>query len=397
MTLSIWQRQARDEDVVCDVAVVGGGIIGCSVAYWLRRYAPSLQVAIVEAGCLASGASGRNAGFLIQGTAHDYVTDIKRYGHERARQLWHFTRENRELIASELRSRAFSLESSGSLTVAGTPAEDERLRRAVSLMRYDGAAVAYIPPDQANRRLMSQGFLGGLYIPSGAMLNPALLVRHIAAQSGAHVLEHHRVLGAEPTQEGVMLDTPVRCIRARKVVLALNAYLPTLYPELSRYVRPVRAQMLATAPMAPRWLQLPAYTHEGYFYIRQAPDGAVLLGGARHLHESEEVGYVDKTTSALQADLEAYLHKHFPQTRSLQVHRRWSGVMGFSPDGLPVMGTVPGLPDSVWAAGFTGHGMSYGFRFGQLLAGRTLGHPRPDEADLFDVDRFEPQQAALAL
>ena len=389
MTLSFWQQNTREADLSCDIAVVGGGIIGCSTAYWLRQLRPGLRVAMVEAGRLAQGASGRNAGFLLQGTAHDYLADQEAYGDEATRRLWHFTKENRDLIASELRPSAFDLEASGSLSVAGTQEEDERMQAAVPSMRADGAPVAYIPPQETNRRLTAQGFFGSLYLPSGAMLHPAKLVQHIAEASEARALTHHRVVAIESKGEQVVLETPVRRIWAGQVVLALNAYLPLLYPDLSRYVRPVRAQMFATRPLLPRWLQLPVYSHEGYFYLRQLKDGTVLLGGARHLHRVAEVGYEDATSPALQKDLLAYLHHHFPQTREAQVVQRWSGTMGFSPDRLPVIGTVPGLRGSVWAAGFTGHGMGYGFRFGKLLAEVALDEPRPAGLDLFSVRRFE--------
>lgn len=389
MTLSYWQRSVRAPDQTYDVAVVGGGIIGCSTAYWLRQLRPRLRVAVVEAHALAYGASGRNAGFLLQGTATDYARDVAAYGPERARRLWHFTRENRDLVFSELQAEAFQLEASGSLTVAGTEEEDRRLRGCVSRMRADGAPVAYIPPAETNRRLVSRSFFGSLYVPSGAVLHPARLVRHIAEASGAEVLEHHPVReilvgpGGKP-----VLETPARRVMAGQVVLALNAYLPRLVPALSPFVRPVRAQMFATEPMLPRWLPVPAYTHEGYFYLRQTPEGALLLGGARHMHAEEEVGYEDATTPALQGDLEAYLRTHFPQTSGLAVTHRWSGTMGFSPDHLPVAGEVPGLPGSLWAAGFTGHGMGYGFRFGRMMAELALGHRRPEGYDLFHAGRF---------
>ena len=63
--------------------------------------------------------------------------------------------------------------------------------------------------------------------------------------------------------------------------------------------------------------------------------------------------------------------------------------MGFSPDHLPVIGDVPELPGSYWAAGFTGHGMGYGFRFGRLMAEHTLGFDAPGGLDLFSAARFD--------
>ena len=61
--------------------------------------------------------------------------------------------------------------------------------------------------------------------------------------------------------------------------------------------------------------------------------------------------------------------------------------MGFSPDGLPVVGTVPGIDGALFACGFTGHGMAYGFRVGRMLAELALGLPAAD-ADLFTPERL---------
>ncbi len=398
-TLSFWQRSTRLDEVRCDVAVVGGGIVGASSAYWLKRDRPDLDVVLVEAERIAAGASGRNAGFLLQGTTSDFESDLTRYGSDHARRLWHFSQENRDLILQELSPRSFQLEASGSLTVAGSAGEDQRLRRSVSSMRAAGFPVAYIPEDETNRRLVARGFLGSLYMSSGAMLHPVLLVRHIVEQSGVPVLEGHRVIEIDGVEGDITLQTPVRTIRCKSVVLAMNAYLPKLLPALAPYVVPVRAQMLATEAMRSRWLQVPAYTHEGFYYIRQLPDGRVLLGGARHRHSVEERGYVDATTPALQDDLEAFLHDHFPQTVGLRVEQRWSGVMGFSPDGLPVVGQLPGIDGSYFATGFTGHGMGYGFRFGRLMADMIRRGFDATDADLFDSKRFDslPRPGRLRL
>ncbi len=390
MTLSYWQRMDREAERNCDVAVVGGGLIGCATAYWLRRIRPRLRVTLLERTTLASGASGRSAGFLRPGVATDYATDREHYGTERARRLWHFTRENAEMMAADLQTHAFALEASGSMTVAGSREEDDRLRASVSPMRRDGYPAAYIPPHETNLRILGQGFEGGLYVPSGAMLNPGALVRYLAGESGADVLEYHEVISLQGGRGHLLLETTRRNVVAGQVVLALNAYTPGLFPELAACVRPVRAQMLALAPLQPRWLHLPVNIRGGDYYLRQLPDGTLLVGGARRAHQAEEESEADVTTPALQADLLAFLHTHFPQTRGLDVRCRWSGTMGFSPDRLPAVGMVPGLDGGLWAGGFSGRGLGFGFRFGRLLAECTLGYARPEGLDLFAVARFAP-------
>lgn len=388
MSSSYWQIHSKGPEYQCDIAVVGGGIVGCSAAYWLSKTLPDCRVVIVERGTLASGASGRNAGFLLQGAGSDYVKDCMDYGAQNARRLLRFTRENRDLLFQKIGSAA-QLESSGSLVVAGSQEEDRRLQEAVSFLRADGTPAIYFAQDETSRRISGRRFLGSLYVPSGAMMNPVSLVSAVAKESRADILEHHPVQSVESKADGVFIETTRRIIRAERVLVAVNAWLPTLFPTLGRFVRPVRAQMLATMPMKGRWLKVPIYSHDGFYYVRQTRNGVVLAGGARHRHEDEEVGYSDDPTESVQADIEAYLRKHFSSCTDMQVDVRWAGTMGFSPDSLPVYGTLPGVEGSIWAAGFTGHGMAYGFRFGKLLADVVADRGGVDEADLFSVDRFD--------
>ncbi|MFO8100337.1 MAG: FAD-binding oxidoreductase [Salinibacter sp.] len=389
MTTSIWQHAHRKRETGYDVIVVGGGIVGCSTAYWLRRQQPSLDVGVVEAGTLGAGASGRNAGFVVQGTDADFLTDIEQYGRRTARRLWHFTRDNRDLLSSELHSTTFEWRSDGSLSVAETEAENQRLQKCVPRLRAAGAPVVHLDAKKTNARLQASGFAGGLFVTTGAVVHPLRLVHHIAAESGADVRTQHPVQELRSEGQGVALRTPHLRLRADQVVLAVGPSLPTVVPSLGRYVRPMRAQMLATRPAETQHVTVPVYAHDGAFYVRQLGDGTVLAGGGRHQHAQAEATATDATTPAVQATIERYLHRHLPWTQSLSVDQRWSGIMGFSPDRRPVVGAIPDVPGSFYATGFTGHGMSYGFRMGRLLADLVCGTTQPDGYDLFSDARFE--------
>ncbi len=367
MTISHWHKGELGHGLTCDVAVVGGGIIGCSTAYWLKKCMPDKRVALIEAETLGYGATGRNAGFLLQGAAVDYVTDIERYGERRAALLWDFTLENRRLIEAELGPDRIALQSGGSLILAGSTEENQRLRETALLLQQKGEQVEYWDGDAVRKEIRGAGFDGGLMISSGARLNSMKLIREIAGRSGAVILEGHPVHEVESHQGGCIIHTSRREIHTEQVVLCMNAFLPQLMPEIATYVRPVRAQMLATDAQ-PHWLNYPVYSHEGYYYIRQLDSGEILLGGARHLFVEEEVGYEDQTTPHLQEALLAYLAQHFSHLPAVSVRTRWSGVMGFTEDGLPIFAPLAGKSGCYWAAGFNGHGMGYGFRFGKLIA-----------------------------
>lgn len=368
----------------CDVAVLGGGIIGASTAHALAELAPELDVVLVDRGEVAGGASGRNAGFLIPGTHTDFATAAERFGRATAAAIWRFTRENIDRV-QRLDPAATAYRATGTLLAAGTAGEADRLERSAALIAETGASCVFLDGDRVNRRLGSAGFVAGLAFTIGGTVNPAKLTRHLVEESGATVLEQWPVESLAPAGDAIRISGPGGSFEAGRVIVCLNAYLPQLLPAAERFVRPVRAQMLATGPVEP-FLEVPVYSHDGFYYIRQRVDGRLLVGGARHLHEAEEVGYEEDVTDALQGDLESYLATHFPSRAPLAIERRWSGTMGFSPDGLPVVGSVRGLDGALFATGFTGHGMGYGTRFGLLLARLALG-AKDEAASLFASDR----------
>ncbi len=389
MSISFWQQAHRKHTHAYDVVVVGGGVVGASTVYWLGRRDPSLDVALVEAHSLGAGASGQSAGFVLQETAYDYLSTIERYGERTARRLWDFTRENRDLMASELPAPIVDWVSDGSLTVAGDKQEEKHLKDGVGRLRTAGAPVVYLNGNETNDRLSATGLHGGLYVTTDAVVDPLGLVQYLTDASDADLHLHLPVENIHWDGREVLLDTPDLRFSGRRTVLAMGASLPSLVPSLSSYVRPVRGQMLATASTGARVIPMPVYSHWGDFYVRQLDSGEVLAGGGRHQHRDAEEGRSTSTTPAVQATIERYLHTHFPWTQDLNIRRRWAGTMGFSPDGRPVVGSVPEHPDSVFATGFTGHGLGYGFRMGRLLAARVCGATRPDGYDLFSAARFQ--------
>jgi glycine/D-amino acid oxidase-like deaminating enzyme len=245
-----------------------------------------------------------------------------------------------------------------------------------------------LSPADTNKRLNSSNFFGGLLVSTGATVDPVRLVNEIALRSKAVVRDNCLVEAVVQRSDRIEIRTSRHKFVAPVVTVALNAYLPTLFPDLHTMVSPVRAQMLGTSVASGPKINYPVYSHQGYYYLRQTGDGRLLVGGARHLHREEEVGYEDNTTLGLQNDLVRYLDTYFPKYKYQAIDNRWSGTMGFSPDGIPSIGAVPGLDGpQYWAAGFTGHGMSLGFLIGRTLANLAAGH-HPHEAAIFNPSRF---------
>ena len=353
-----------DGDVTADVAVVGAGIAGVATAYFLASAGAS--VIVLEARGVAEAASGRNAGFLLAGVAENFVAAAHRYGDQNALRIWRFTKRTQALARSLVAEHGINcdLRWNGSDQIAGDGDEWREVEESARRLTAEGVAVTV---DRSARC--------ATYADDGE-LHPVRWVRGLAAAAvakGARIHESTRVdavrMGEARTAAGV--------VRAGAIVLCTNAY--TSHLADSR-VRPVRGQMLATAPAPPVFAR-PAYANRGYRYWRQSSDGRVLVGGWRDTAVEEEVGEEERTTDVIQSQLETFLRQ---QGVTAAVTHRWAGTMGFSHDALPYVGRI--AEGMFVCGGFTGHGMAFGPASAELVAALVRGSTHTD-ADLFDPAR----------
>lgn len=367
---SFWlARPSPPEEI--DVAVVGGGFVGLSTAYWLAR--SGREPVVLEAEHIANKASGRNAGFLLTGTAEPFTRLAAHVGHDRALAFWRVSRDNRELLRSELLDPGtvdadFLAEGSWIGCLRGTE-QHTALEESAELLRGEGFEVEWRGAEEVRTASGSDQLEGALFQPRDGGLDPVRLCRGLAGLGLFEVRGGVRVRGLEQRDDRVHLVTGMGDFLARRAILAVNAYIPSLLPKLSLDVKPVRGQAMATEP-GERLLSGIWYVNDGYDYLRQLADGTVLLGGRRQVAESQEVGYLESPTGTVQGALEEFLEGTFPRLAGRSVHHRWAGTMGFTADGFPVIGAVDHAPGALYAAGFSGLGMSLGFATGKYLAER---------------------------
>jgi glycine/D-amino acid oxidase-like deaminating enzyme len=354
------------EDATADVAIVGAGIAGVATAYHLAR--AGVKPIVLEARTVAEAASGRNAGFLLVGVAENFVAAARRYGENRASRVWRFTKHNQELVrAIVARERiACDLAWNGSAQIAGDDEEWAEVRESVERLKKAAVRVRLVPEERAALYEDDGEFHPVRYVQSLARL---------AAEKGARIHTRTPVIAARRDE----VRTEHARVRAGAVVVCLNAYSQRLVPLR---VRPVRGQMLATAPVARRVFARPAYANRGYRYWRQRADGRVLVGGWRDTAVDEEVGEDERTSPRIQEQLARFLRQHCAEA---QITHRWAGTMGFSHDGLPYVGR---LENGVLVnAGFTGHGMAFATATGELIAD-FIGAKKRNETDLFAPERL---------
>jgi glycine/D-amino acid oxidase-like deaminating enzyme len=345
--------------------VVGGGIAGVATAYHLRR--GGAKVVLLEARTIAEAASGRNAGFLLAGVAENFIAASRRYGEANTLRIWRFTRRNQALVRDLVQRHAIACDLAwkGSDQIAGDDEEWREIQASAERLRGEGVAV----------RLSPEACVA-TYVDDGE-LHPARYVRGLArafAAAGGAIYERSPATAVS----GREARTTDATARAGAVVVCTNAYAAHLVPLR---IRPVRGQMLATAPLPHRVFERPAYAHRGFRYWRQRDDGRILVGGWRDTAIDEEIGEDERATEVIQGQLDRFVHERAPDAA---ITHRWAGTMGFSHDGLPYVGATA---DGIFVnAGFTGHGMAFATATGALVADLIGGH-RPDDTDLFAPER----------
>jgi glycine/D-amino acid oxidase-like deaminating enzyme len=350
-----------------EVAVVGGGITGCSCALALAE--AGVRVRLYEARKIASGASGRNGGFALRGGAAPYPVTAESIGREQTARLWRWTEDELAQLAA-LAGDAFRR--TGSLRVAADDEESAELELEYAALRDDGFAVDWrdeLPPPLAGR------YPAGIFHPGDGVLQPARLVRRIAARgaaAGVEICENSRVVSVEETG-------------ADTVVVASDGYPSGLLGPLEGLIVPTRGQVIATEPVAETLFEIPHYGRHGFDYWHQPEDGRIVAGGFRDVSLQDEFTADEVVTPAVQQALEAFVSGLVG--RQLRIDHRWAGIFGMVFDFLPVVGRVPGR-DGLWVAGgYSGHGNVLGFACGRLVA-RAIHGDRDPLLDLFEPSRL---------
>ena len=350
-----------------DVGIVGAGVTGCACALALAE--AGLSVRVADERGVAEGASGRNGGFALRGTAAPYDEVVASVGRERALALWQWTEAELRAMG-ELAGDAFR--PLGSLRLAVDAEERESLRDELEALHADGLAAEWI---DAPAGPLSGRFTAAIYHPTDAALQPVRLVRRLArraSEAGAVFVTGRHV--ADPAE----LDADV-------VVVATDGYPSGLLGELEGLIVPTRGQVIATEPLAERLFDMPHYGRHGFDYWHQAEDGRMVAGGFRDVSLDREFTAEEALTDDVQEALSAFVNDLLG--RELRVDYRWSGIFGLVLDFLPVVGAVPGSPRTWVAAGYSGHGNVLGFACGRLVARAILGDRDP-LLDLFAPARL---------
>lgn len=381
-----------------EVVVVGGGIIGCAIAYYAAR--EGLEVTLVERGEIGAGTSTRCDGNIL---AID-----KDPGFDSQMSL-----KSQELVAALARELDdFEYRAPGSILVCETEAEMEAARSWVERQRQAGLAFRMLDRHELkdDSPYFAPDLLGGLECASDSTVNPVLLVYALArgaARLGARILPFTEVTGFRREPDGSIagVQTTQGSIATRRVVNAGGVWAPALAAMVGVKVpiQPRKGHILVasrTFPVSRRKVMEFGYLISKFGGQRQVDAeterygvalvfeptavGNFLIGSSRQF-----VGVNAAVDPRVIATVARRAIRFYPVMREIPVIRSYAGLRPWTPDHLPVISPAPWVPGYYVAAGHEGDGISLAAVTGKVISEMLAGKPTCIPTDPVRIDRFE--------
>jgi glycine cleavage system T protein len=376
--------------------IIGGGIVGCSVAYHLTKLGWR-DVVLLERRDLSCGTTWHAAGLVGQLRSSHNLTRLARYG----AVLY-------ERLEAET-GQATGFRRSGSVSVARTAERLVELKRGASMARCFGVEVEVISPSEAGRLwplMRTDDLAGAVWIPGDGRTNPidtTLALARGARNGGATIIENVTVTGVRReggAATGVSTDGgDIAC----EVVVNCAGMWGRDVGRMADVNVPLHAAehfYIVTEPLAGVARDLPVLRDtDGCIYVREEV-GGLLMGGFEPAAKPWGMDGVppDFAFSLLPEDWEHFrvLMEHacvrIPSLETAPVRRHVNGPESFTPDGRYMLGEAPELRSFFVAAGFNSIGIASAAGAGQALAQWIVdGEPGIDLWDI-DIRRFAPFQ-----
>lgn len=394
--ISLWLEEAAalgepdaprlEGDEKADVCIVGGGYTGLWTAIRLKERDPSLDVALVEGQTCGWGPSGRNGGFVLSWWAK-FAKFEHACGTEEALRL---CRASADAVAEigafcEANGVDAHFRGEGWLWTATSEAQigawDETI---AAIERHGVQPFVRLEPEEVARRAGSPTHLAGVYEPTGATVQPALLargLRRIAIERGVRVYERSPMTKLERSRPPRVV-TPRGAITAERIVLAMNAWLAQVR-ELARSLVVIASDIVATDPIPERLAEIGLTSGVAISdsrllvnYYRTTLDGRIAFGqggGSLGWGGKVDARFHGTPTPARAAHVTRSFHELYPALADVAAPTAWTGPIDRSHTGLPFFGSLAGRPDLVFGGGFSGNGVGPCSLGGRILCSLALG------------------------
>jgi len=364
----------------CDVAIVGGGLVGSSAALALRGM--GLTVALLDKGFCGAQASGVNYGGLRRQGRPPEQLPLS----QRAHAIWPRLKALIGHDGEYLRS--------GHLKLARSEADMASLEAYAAGVAAFGLDLELIGHNEARQRFGLAGDIVGASFSSGdGHANPRLVATAFAAaarRAGAEVLETAPVTGIARRGERFALEAHGGIeLTARTVINSAGAWADMVAQAFGEPVPLTRTypSMVVTEPLDP-FLAVNIGMEGGGIYARQVARGNCVVGGERGLPLPDpdfSRPRSDGVLAIMQRGAEL-----FDGLRHAHAIRFWSGTEATMPDNNPVIGPSATTPGLIHAFGFSGAGFQIAPGVGEVLAELVRDGRSTTPIDAFSIDRFEP-------
>jgi glycine/D-amino acid oxidase-like deaminating enzyme len=361
-------RLSFDLDV--DIAIVGAGLAGLTVALEAARLGAS--VAVLEGRHIGWNASGHQLGTVMPGYGLPIGELIARIGFEDTRELWALSKEGAEYvraIATEDQIPGIAL-SEGVLEVSNVDAGDQLISRLQMLGEDFETEVEGWQIDRVRAELKTDHYFHGVYYPKAFQLDGRKYVHGLAAlarRAGARIFEDTPVVSIDPSGIRKRIVTPSARLRASHIVLAGNVHLGATLRRLSETLLPVWRYAAVTAPLGERLAE--TMTFRGTVADSDDIDHFRIVDGDRLMWASPETTWAARPERFAPA-IARRIRTIFPQLGRVEIAETWGGAVGLTVHGMPQIGQ---LRKGLWvASGFGSQGINTSAMAGQLIARSIL-------------------------
>ena len=355
-------------DARADVAVVGGGYCGLWTAIELKTAEPSLDVVLIESDICGAGASGRNAGYLVDLRVKLPLLQAM-CGTEDGLRIAKASVEAALEIEAICRKAGIDADfrRQGYLWGASCEAHGASWQGVIdALLPHQINPFEVWDRDAIRNGSCFSSLIGGAYDPTMTVVQPAKLVRGLrglAIERGVRIYEKTPLRRLERKRPPV-IHTPRGKLTAERAVLAMNAWSLAI-PELRSAVVIVGADMGATAPMPERlaelgWTDGPAAVDSRTMsdFYRTTADGRIALGkGGGSLNFGYRVRPFFSEPSRRPHELSRIMGEINPALVGTEFVTTWSGPIDRTRSGMPLFGWLDTCPDVFYGYGFSGNGI----------------------------------------
>ena len=370
-------------DVAVDWVIVGAGYAGLAAARQLAQQQPDASIAVVDAGVVGENASGRNSGFAIDLPHSSAPSDAAVEAGRRVIRVNRFAVDALERAVTE-HSISCGWQKRGRYHVAVTEEVAQK-----SLKPYARNLDAwqesheYLDRDALRQRIGTDYYAAAVYTPGTRLMNPAALVRGLADSlpSQVQLFENSPVIEAKLEGATPFVRTAQGSIRARKVILAVNAFSQSfgVYQErqvpillFASLTHPLSDAQIAQLGTDVAWGVTPAHGVAGST-VRLTHDRRLMI--RQGFEYSPSLRTTDGRRAKARAMNQALLRRRFPQLGAIELEHFWMGWLAVSHNHAPAFGRIG---DNAWAASCcNGSGIVRHTAAGMLIADLALGRKNP--------------------